>query len=211
MIGSDLLRYQDNQRYNVSDVETNGLNLRSSLPWQLSYAVGTIKNTEKIVTRYIHWPDFKMSDEAARVTRFDMSVYKQRAEDPEAVLKDYEEILFDSATRFTGHNILGFDSYIIHQWRMRLGRTSDWSFLKNCIDTNLLMKAMQKGWQPDRNNLLAWQYKMLDHREKGLKSSLGFACRHFGIDYNEQKAHDAGYDVEVNTKVLAKLIWSVEI
>lgn len=211
MVGSDLLRYRSEQLFAVTDAETNGLNLRHSLPWQISYTLATQKNIVKQVTRYIYWKDFQMTEDAARVTRFDMNVYKERAEDADKVLKDCEEVWFDPSIRFSGHNILGYDAYIIDSWRQRLGRKSDWSFLNGCIDTNLLMKAIQKGWQPDRENLLQWQYRVLNYREKGLKSSLGFSCRYFQIQYDEFRAHDANYDVSVNAELLSKQIWAIEI
>jgi len=213
MIGAELLRYQKNQLYNISDVETNGLNLYESLPWQISYCVTTSTQIQKTVTRYIRWPNFKMNDDAARITRFNMATYLERAEDPELVLKDYEEVLFDPSVIFSGHNILAYDSYIIQRWRNKLGRSTDWSFLQRCIDTNLLMKAIQKGFTPpsDKKYWLSWQYQVLNYRQKGLKSSLGFSCRHFQIPYDEKQAHDAGYDVRVNSQVLNKMIWAIEI
>ncbi len=213
MIGSNLLRYRDNQRYLLLDGESNGLNLHSSQPWQIAYSICTNKQIEATVVRYPKWPDFVMSDEAAQVTRFDMKDYLSRAEDANEVLTDFEKLLFDPQYLILGHNLLGFDAYLIQTWRRLCGRSEDWSFVPRIIDTLCLSRAYRFNIQPDHDNLLAWQYKMLTIRSKakGMGASLGAMAREFGIEYDERRAHSAAYDISINHQVATKLFWSVEI
>lgn len=210
MIGSELLRYKPDQKFLIFDKETEGLNLFSSRPWQISYAICTVKEILDIKVRHIHWPDLYVSDQAARVTRFNMASHLRIAEDPEVVLKDFEALALDPQYILAGHNILGYDIYVWETWRRLISRTTDWSYLPRILDTNCLMKAYKKGFAPSGDRL-TWQYKLLDYREKGLKSNLGVCAKEFKIPYDETRAHDAKYDTQINHAVLNKLIWAVEI
>lgn len=211
MIGSDLLRFKKDQRFFIYDEETESLNLFFSRPWQVSYAVATQAEIITSHVRYIWWPDLKVSADAARITRFDYELYKKLAEPPEVVYADFSKGLYDTSMIPTGHNILGFDPYPTAAWQRGIKQPVDWSYVRRSLDTNCLMKAYKKGWTPDRANMWAWQYRCMNHIERGLKSSLGVACQEFGIDYDSRRAHDAGYDTSVNHKVLKELLWKLEI
>ncbi len=211
MIGENLLRYKYNQKFIVADVETEGLNLATTRAWQLSYAICNYKEIESINIRHLNWPNLLVSNEAAFVTRFNMHHHLSIAEDPKDVLLDFEKILYDPQYIIVGHNWLGFDCFVLNSMRKRIGLKSDWSYLSRVIDTHALSKAFQKGWVPDKENLLSWQYKMINYREQGLKSSLGYMAKKFEIDYDEKQAHDAKYDTIINFNVLKKLIKEVEI
>ena len=214
MIGSNLLRYQDDQKYCIFDFETSGLNLYHSLPWQLSYAICTNKTIEKTVTRYPFYKNLKVSDEAARITRFDKKHYLGVAEDPVLILKDFEDIAMDSSIKPLGHNICGFDAYIWQTMRRLQGKSTDWSFISRMIDTLALSRAYRNNITPDLTNFTAWQYKILNmpgSRKKGMGASLGAMAREFQIPYDEQFAHDASYDINVNFEVFKSLIWKMEV
>lgn len=213
MIGSDLLRYQDKQKYLIIDGESNGLNLHDSQPWQIAYVICTSKTIEQAVVRYPKWDGFVMSDEAARVTRFDMKDYLARAEPADDVLKDFETLLFDPEYLILGHNLIGFDAYLINTWRRLCGRKEDWSFVSRIVDTLCLSRAYRFQIVPDRNDFIGWQYKMLTmrSRSKGMGASLGAMAREFGIEYDERLAHDAGVDIRYNHEVFKRLIWEVEV
>lgn len=212
MIGSELLRYKTDQLYLIADTETEGLSLGRSRPWQISYAVCTLKEVLSIKVRHLNWPLLSVSPEAARITRFDMASHLSIAEDPAVVLGDFEPLLYDPKYIVVGHNWLGFDAYVVQTWRRLCGRQGvDWSYLPRTLDTNALSKAYQKQWKPDRENMWAWQYRCLEHREKGLKSSLGAMARLFEVPYDERFAHDAAYDTRVNHGVLKGLVWGMEV
>jgi len=98
------------------------------------------------------------------------------ASPPEEVWRKFAKLLYSPDVRAVGHNLLGFDYGMISSWRAAMGMSYNHSWLyRPLIDTNALAKAYYKGWKPEVANpetFLAWQYKVLDYREKGLKSSL---------------------------------------
>lgn len=214
MIGSQLLRYQDNQRYLCFDIESNGLNLAASKPWQLAYAICTNRHIEATVVRHIAWPDLEMSEDAARVNRFDRKKYESLAEDAKDVWKDFGPLLEDENLLIVGHNLYGFDCYVVNTWRRLMGLPVDWSFMPRIVDTLCLARAYRHGLVPDLKDFAAWQYKTLSikgSRAKGMGCSLGAMAREFQIPYDERLAHEASYDIGINHEVLKKLLWSVEV
>lgn len=213
MIGSSLLRYQDNQRYILWDVETEGLSLFHSRPWQIAYAICTNREIESINVRYPLWTDLNVGEEAARITRFDRKAYLAQAEPANEVLKDFETLIYDPSYLSIGHNILGYDNYVLQTWRRLCGRSEDWSYTDRTIDTLCLSRAYRFQIVPDHSDIVAWQYKMLTQRSKakGMGASLGAMAREFNVDYDEHKAHDAEYDARCNHQVFNRLLWSVEI
>ncbi len=211
MIGSDLLRYQPDQRYLIFDEETEGLHLKRSRIWQLAYAICTLKEIESIVVRHIYWKDLNVSPGAARVTRFNKQHYLSVAEPPEKVFADFDPLLNDPTMIPVYHNGLGLDVYPWDTLRAALGHPSSWEYLHRSLDTNALGKAYRKGFKPEGDRL-AFQYKCLQYREKkSLKTSLGALAKEFKVPYDERYAHDAGYDIRVNHGVLKELIGRVEI
>lgn len=213
MIGADLLRFQDYQRYLIFDIESEGLSLTRSRPWQLAYALCTNRAIEAMTVRYPLFKDINVSDEAARVTRFDKSTYLARGEDPAQVLRDFEEIAMDPSVLVVGHNILGFDAYVWQTLRRLHGLPTDWSYVPRMIDTLCLSRAYRFGLTPDLKAFTAWQYKMLTIRSKakGMGASLGAMAREFEVPYDERQAHDAAYDLQINHKVFRQLVYKVEV
>ncbi len=209
-VGSDLVRFSEKNAI-IWDLETQRLNLvEDNLPFQCSWI---IVNKSGVISRhnyYIKWPNFTMSADAARVTRFQQS-WVDNGDDPEFVLQAFESYLMDPNLDIWGQNILGFDVYVHQIWRRALGLKVDYSYLDRIFDTSALARAYKMGWKPDRENRLAWQYKVLATPVKGVKTSLGLMGRELGMDVNEAKLHDAGYDLEVNNFVHRKLINMIEI
>jgi hypothetical protein len=211
MLGTELLRYQDNQKYLGVDLETEGLSLGFSRPWELSFATFTNKTIEKSEVYYIRWPNLNVSEAAARVTRFDRKKYEALARDPKEVLDIFETYLYDSQYRILFQNGLFFDIYIHNLWRKALGLTIDYSYLPRCIDLIALSKAYKKGWKPDLTNFATWQYKVLNWREKGLRTSLTTIGKELGIETDYESLHEAGNDVKLMIEIFWKLIWYIDI
>lgn len=221
MIGSELLRYRlDTQRLVTWDTETESLNLFFSRPWQISYAIGTLKRIEKIVTRYIYWKDLNISAAAAAITRFDRATYDRLAEPAELVLSDFESVLYDPDYLNAGHNLIGFDIDQHKNWRRGCGKSEDWSYLPRTLDTLALSKAYRGSFTPSGNRW-AWQYKLIHERmskkkvegepKKGGGASLGAMCKEFNIEYDPFQAHGAEYDTTRTHLLLGQLIWQLDI
>lgn len=208
MIGSTLKRYQPDRRYWVGDFETTGLNLFDSKPWQVAWLVADAKNVYEREEHYIWWEGLQVSAQAAAITRFNYAVYKDRAEDPHKVLARLEERLYDTSLDVVGQNFF-YDGYIHNTLRRLCGKQPDYSWMTRMYDTNCLSKAYRKGWQPDNDNFLAWQFKMTSIHER-LKTKLQTMCEEFGIPFDPYRAHEALYDVDMTRLLYEALKWKVE-
>ena len=213
-MNEDLLRFNNKQKYLVFDFETCSLNLTSTdnKPWQLAFQVYEGNNLIESNDYYIYWEDLKLSDGARKVTGFKDSKYKKLAEPAEKVLNHFEKYLYDDSYLKIGHNILGFDIYIHNIFRKLLNKKTDYSYLKNCIDTLCLAKAIYKEIDlNDDDELLSWQFKLNSFYEKGMRLNLGACCKQYDIDFDPAKLHDALYDITKNYEVYKKMLWKLKI
>lgn len=211
MIGSTLLRYAKDQEYVLFDFETSGLNLFYDLPWQCSFIICTLERIIETHDYYVRWDDLRMSKGAASLTGFNMDEYRHLARDPKEVLDIFESAIRPETRRPLGHNIIGYDTMIHQVWRRKLGLPTDYSYLPRAIDTNAIAKAYKKGIKIDQVNLLAFQYKMLNYHERGLKSSLSTMAKDLDIPFNEYDLHKGHKDIELNWQVWRKLVWQIEV
>ncbi len=105
-----LLRFNDDKSIVFIDCETLNLCLNSchNLPWQISMV--RVKGNKIVAEKdyHIKWDsELKISEEAARITRFSESKLKKLGLPPEEVLPTVIDWL-DSADYVVGHNLLGF-------------------------------------------------------------------------------------------------------
>ncbi len=208
---SELLRFKYRQKYVVFDTETEGLNLVKTRPWQISWIV---VEGNKIISRHNHllrWENLQVSEGAARITGFSIEEYERRAECPKKIFKEFAKVLYDEEYLIIGQNVLGFDVFMINVWRKLLGLPSDYSYIKRIIDTRALATGIFKNILPNHDNLLAWQYRMLNIRERGLKTSQSVLLKHYGIPHDPAKLHDALYDNEMCFQVFLKQIYDIEV
>jgi DNA polymerase III epsilon subunit-like protein len=208
---SDLLRFRNRQKYLIMDFETEGLNLVKSRPWQIAWIVAEGKNIISKNDRFIKWDDLKVSEGAAKITGFTEQEYKRRAEDPKKVWADFSKYLFDPEYIIIGQNLLGFDVYMLNVWMKGIGMNTDYSYVDRIIDTKSIATAIFKNILPEKNNFSSWQYKLLNHKEKGLKTSQLTLLKHYGIPHDPSKLHDALYDIEMNFQIFLKQIYDIEI
>jgi len=203
------------QKYIIADFETCNLNLYSkdNKPWQLSYLIVENGKISEIKDHYLWWDDLNISPEAKRITKFNEEKYKQIAEDPLPVLKKLDSYCYNKDYIVIGHNFMGFDTYIHMIYRNLLGFKTDYSYINEnrIIDTNCLQKAILKEISFNEKSLSKWQFKLKDIVQRGLKTNLGACCKHFDIDFDDKKAHDAKYDIRKNLEVFKKQIWRLNI
>jgi DNA polymerase III epsilon subunit-like protein len=217
-VGSELLRFSERTML-YFDFETQRVQLQQdNLPFQVSFVEAVKNRTLSRANYYLNWgPGFKMSADAARITRFNPA-WVTNGDDPAFVLDAFESHALDPKCWLVGHSILGFDVYIWNLWRQTLGRGCLWDVKPNpllrVIDTNLLARAYKEGWKPDRSSpeaFLAWQYKVLQGFRRGVKTNLTLMCKELGIEIDETKTHDATYDLFLNVQVGWALINKMEI
>jgi len=210
----ELLRFNKNQKYIIFDYETCNLNLVSTKnkPWQLAFMVFQNNKILDTADYILDWPNIEVSKEAARVTGFTKTMYNKRKSCPRKALNHFEKYLYDEDIIPLGHNILGFDVYIHNIHRKLLKLNSDYSYIGRSIDTVCLAKAIKKDIKKNKNSeSIAWLYKLLNYRERGLKTNLQQCCRDYEIDFDPKKLHDAMYDIKKNMEVFKKMLWEVEI
>ncbi len=210
----ELLRFNKNQKYIIFDYETCNLNLISTKnkPWQLAFM---LFQGDKILDQgdyILDWKNLQVSKEAARITGFTKSMYNKRKSCPEKALEHFEKYLYDEKIIPLGHNILGFDVYIHNIHRKLLNKSADYSYINRSIDTVCLARSIKKDIKKKNNSeRIAWMYKLLNFREKGLKVNLQQCCRDYDIDFDPSKLHDAMYDIQKNMDVFQKMLWEVEV
>ena len=209
-----LLRFSSQQDYILFDFETCSLNLGSlnNKPWQLSFLLARGKKILEKQDYYINWEELPISADARRITRFNEKKYRKTSVDPIFVLKEFEKYIYDPKYKIVGHNILGFDVYIHGILRSLCGQEPDYSYVSRCIDTNCIARAIKNQIKlQEGDDFLSWQYKLLHHRTRGVKTNIKQLLKDYAIDFDEAKLHDALYDIEVNFKIFQKQLWDSEI
>jgi len=216
-MNNNLLRFKLDQKILFWDCETENLSLGDSSihknrPWQSGFILCQGKNTLLEKQREIWWPDLNISEEAAKITRFDRYNYEQNARDPKEVWDEFAQYFYDPSVLIVGQNILNFDNYILNNWRRNIGLPTDWSFINRVIDTRALSVAIQKGNKTvDHNDLLCWQMRFMHHRERGLKATLESMVKHYGFPYDRNLHHDSLNDCRYTRDVFQKMIYEIEI
>ena len=208
-----LLRYNKNKTLVFIDCETLNLclNFCHNLPWQI--AMIKVKGDQKVDQKnfYIKWDTtLKISDAAAYVTRYDHKKILRDGLDPKEVFPTIKDWL-DHADYIVGHNILGFDIYLIKEYYKYMG--CNWQHLvPKFIDTNALARGIKYSMPySNKDNLTEYQYKIFHTRKKNVKSSLTFLGKENGVDHDYDQLHDAINDLDLNLKVWNKLKWQVEV
>ena len=201
------------QKYIIFDFETCSLNLGSleNKPWQLAFSIAQGKKIVKSYDYLVKWDDLNISEDARRITNFSDAKYKKNAVDANFVLESFEKYLYDEEYLIVGHNILGFDVYIHGIYRQLLGKKPDFSYIKRCIDTLSLAKAIKKDITIGNDSFIEWQFKLNSFIEKRLGCSIQALCKSYDLDFDPNKLHDALYDIGVNFKIFQKQLWQLEI
>ena len=208
----DLLRYNFSQKYLVWDVESNALNLITTLPWQIAFATAKGKSITNEFERKIWWKDYDIAPEIAMLNHFNRQSYEREARDPAEVLDEFESYLYDPEYIVITMNGMGFDCYLHNNWRKILGRKTDYSWMNRHIDILATFRAIQAGAKsPPRDDLLAWQYCWLNHRDRKVKASLGAQMKHYGLEYSASDHHDPTWDVRSTFQVFLKHLFELEI
>jgi len=212
-MNNNLLRFNKNQRYIFFDFETCSLNLGSTdnKPWQLGYIVIEKGKIIKQKDCWLRWKDLKMSAAAAKMTGWTQQKYDRLGQDPMKVLEDFESYLYNDEYINVGHNILGFDIYIHGIYRQCLGIKPDYSYVSRSIDTVCIAKALKNDIKFSGDDFISWQYQLNNMIDRKSKKKLIDLCKHYEIDFDPNKLHDAMYDIERNYEVFKKMIWEIDI
>ena len=208
-----LLRYDKEKVFVFIDCETFNLclNFQHNLPWQISML--KVKNGSIIASKdfYIKWDThLKIGAEAARITRYSQKTMDTKGVDPLKIFPTIKDWL-DNADYIIGHNILGFDIYLIKGYYEYMIKKYH-HLMPKIIDTNSIVRGIRGDfrYQPD-DNFLEYQYKAASKIMKGVKSNLAFVGKSYNIKHDYTKLHNALVDLELNLKIWEKLKWEIEI
>lgn len=209
---TDLWR-NPNQTFIIKDYETENLSLVNQRPWQLSYLVCRGGKIVDEVDDYIYIPDLNISIDAQRITNFDKAKYNRLAKPKDEVLARWK--LKSKDAILVAHNGLGFDAYIMRLFYDYCGEPFDWNDWRKWIDTN----ALAKSYLTNRKNnsfetwedFLCWQLSCLTIRDRKIKTSQKSLLKQFGIPFDENRLHDAIYDVGCTKQILEKLLYGLKL
>tara|TARA_R100001082_G_scaffold48047_3_gene25801 strand:+ start:9852 stop:10517 length:666 start_codon:yes stop_codon:yes gene_type:complete len=218
---SHLIRFQE-KKFLFLDFETFNLALHDSLnlPWQVAtILIETSKNEKgKICSNelsrndlYLKWDtDLKIGKGARDITGYSETRFRQKCipeeEGFEIIYKQVEECDY-----LVGHNILGFDIFLLRNWYKKYKKPYDHLPYK-VLDTLSIARSvvLDYPYKPNEASILDFQIKMLNVRKKGMKTSLGALGKSNNIEHDYKKLHDALVDLELNFKVWEKLKYQID-
>lgn len=211
-LGQSLLRYNKEQKYVIPDFETLNLNLAvGNLPWQVSWMIATKDEIFARYNFYLNWGKITISKDAARITGYDAGKIERDGRDPREIYQLFKEDIRDPQYKIVGHNLLNFDIFIEKLWCRAIGEDHDWGYKTRVYDTNAFAKALKKGIKLDNDNLYAWQFRILDIVEKGLKTNLQLLSKEYKIEIDPSRLHQSDYDTELTYEIFKKQIWQLDI
>lgn len=209
----ELLRNNKTKKYCFLDFETANLALHEchNLPWQASMIISRGGEIEKEFDFYIKWPQgLKMSAESARITHFNPKKIEELGQAPEFVLSELDREL-NSADIIAGHNLLGFDIYMVQLMYRILGQKPI-NPTNKILDTFPIAKAIKLEIPYNKEeSFAAWQYRLYHHRARGLKCSLIALGKEYDINHDYSTLHDSLSDLHLNLKIWNKLKHQIDI
>ena len=208
-----LLRFDKDKTYVLIDCETENLCLNAmyNLPWQIAMIKTKGEKVLDSKDYYVKWDrPLHVSKEAARITKFNQKKYESSS-------VEYDEIfptIFDwleNADYIMGHNLLGFDIYLIRDYYQKMGKPYH-HLMDKILDTLAIARGLKSGIPYDaEQSLLEYQYRMINFRQRGMKTNLAQLGKDYDIDHDYDNLHNALVDLGLNLKVWNKLKWQVEI
>jgi hypothetical protein len=214
MLDSKLLKYNiSNYKFLCFDVESEGLNLLKSRPWEIAWTVYHGYNKIESHQHFVKWHELNVSIGAAKATGFNPAIIEEKGENPKDVIDLFDNYIYNKEYKLITANGLGFDTYIHNLSRKLLGYKTDYSYLDRMYDILSMGRAYRLGIKPpeEKKDFLAWQYRLLQIFQKGLKCKNAELAREFGFEVDESKLHIGAYDCELTAFSFFNLIKKIDI
>jgi len=210
---NDLLRFDKTKIITFIDCETLNLCLsfEQNLPWQIAMLKTVGGRTIDQQDYLIKWnTPLKISAEARKITRYPESDVENFGKNIKDVFPVVEEWL-DSADYIVGHNILGFDLYLIKElYKMYNKKISH--LVPKILDTNCLAKGIRYNIPKNpKETWMEYQYKLMHTRRKGIKTNLTALGKDYNIEHDYDNLHNATVDLDLNLKVWNKIKFQIDI
>lgn len=206
------LKFDSEKNLVFLDFETLNLclNFQQNLPWQLGMIKAKAGKKVDEKNFIIKWDtDLKISKGAAIMTRYDQSNIDNNGIPPEEAFPTMEDWL-ENADFIIGHNIIGFDIYLIKEYYNYMGKDC-MHLLPKFIDTNCIAKGAIMGLEYDpKESFMEYQFRMYHTRKKGVKTNLKQLLKDYEIPFEENRLHEAIYDLERNLDVWNRLKYYIE-
>lgn len=217
---NNLLNLDKNTVYTFLDFETYNLllNFVGNKCWQTGLIQLKDKEIIKRADLIVKWPNppkfdpetIKMIYKGAQtVESLNARIAKEGLAPEKAFEITYQYC--EECDKIVGHNILGFDLYLLRAWCELMGKP--WKhFPEKMIDTHCLIKGMKLNIPYKKeDNFLEYQYKILNTIVKGVKTRLEVVGKEMNIDHDYAKLHDALVDLHLNIKVWNQVKYKLEL
>lgn len=198
-----LLRFQNNKMFVFIDFETLNLCLSfaNNLPWQVAMIRSVAGKEVESKSFYIKWDThLQISDGAAKITRYSQTTVDKQGVTPDVAFKAMYNWL-DSADYIVGHNILGFDLYLLRDYCKMMGKPYE-HLTSKILDTNALAKSVKYDlpFKPT-DRIMEHQYRLSNEYRKGIKTNLKALGKENNIEHDYETLHEALSDLRLNLKV----------
>lgn len=195
------------------DCETESLSLTNARPWEIAWDVYDGSNKVESHQHYLDWPDLVVSDGAAKATNFNHDIVKKEGKNPKEVIDLFNTYLYNKDYKIVGQNVLGYDCYVHNTSMLQLGQKTDYSYTDRIYDTLPIARAYRLGIKPPENkeDFLAWQYRLLCIYKKGLKCKNSEIAEEFGKEIDSSRLHQGSYDIELTAFSFFNLIKKLDI
>ena len=159
----------------------------------------------------IKWDtNLKISEDARRITRYPEQLIQTTGNKFDDIFDTVRDWL-DNSDYIVGHNILGFDLYLIKEMYLLKGLRAS-HLVNKILDTNCLAKGIKYGIpKMPKETSIEYQYKLLHTYRKGIKTNLTALGKDYNIDHDYDNLHNAIVDLDLNLKVWNKIKFQVEI
>lgn len=213
MIESDLLKYNiENKRILFTDSETESLNLKFARPWDISFV--TYHGYKKIEEKqfYIKWKNLNIPQDLANKIHYNKEKVDALGLEPEVAAHLILSYLNNPENDIiSGNNLLNYDCMIFYNACKLCNINLGYDFLHKIYDCNSIFKGYKRGLKPDHRNFLAWQFGQNNFVQKGLRSSVSYICKDFGLEHNEEELHGSLADTLLSAQIFFKLIKKIDV
>lgn len=190
------------------------LSLVYNRPWQIgliSVVGDSIVKSNDVIINWPHVNGLTCSEGAARINHYNQFSVARDGITPQEGFVMLDSYLSD-AKYIVGHNLFGFDLYLIRDMYRMFGKP--WQHLiPKVIDTKAIAFGVKTNvpFDASKESITMYQYRMGNTRAKGVKTSLSTLAKEYGIKLDETRLHEALYDLEINIQVWNKLKFQIDL
>ncbi|MEK6880334.1 MAG: hypothetical protein AABY22_12030 [Nanoarchaeota archaeon] len=203
----------ENKKFVFFDLETNGLNLFYSRPFEIGYLIYHGKNLTKERQIYLNYPNYQIRPEIAKKVLYNKEIVEKQGIEPKLAFQELLEYILNSEYYIIFSNGLNYDCMVLKNSCDELGLNYGYDWLKRCYDINSLFKLYKLGAKIDNDNLLAQMFSANNYVRKGLKSNLQYMAKEFKVGMGEEtdQFHGALFDSRVCSAIFFELIKRIDL